>query len=206
MTRGLLIVDVQVDFCEGGALAVEGGSAVASEITRLLRNRPGLYTHIYASQDWHNPLPDTNGGHFAEPDSEPDYVNTWPVHCVARTPGAQYHPDLDLGVTRMPVITIRKGRGRPDYSAFQGTTAMGANPLAFRMSMDQVTSLDVVGIATDYCVYQSALRATQLTDSERLREVRVITDLTAGVAASSTQAALSDLAFKGAKLITTNYL
>jgi len=202
MTRALLIVDVQNDFCEGGALAVAGGNEVARRVAELLMDRPGLYTRIFASQDWHNPMPDLNGGHFAPEGEDPNYVDTWPVHCVAGTTGADIHPVLMPVLSGGRVISIRKGQGRPDYSAFQGQ-AEGGTPVAFALGVEQVTSLDIVGIATDHCVYQSALHAVKLP---QLREVRAVTDLTAGVSVATTQAALVDMEHMGVKLTTTSYL
>jgi nicotinamidase/pyrazinamidase len=204
MTRGLLIVDVQIDFCEGGALAVSGGNAVAQGVARLLTERPGLYTTVFASQDWHNPLPDTNGGHFAAPGEAPDYVNTWPVHCVAGTRGAKLHPDLAPALAMSGAMSIQKGQGRPDYSAFQGHNPYGRQSLSWELGEWQVTSLDIVGIATDHCVRASALDALNL--GYRLREVRLITDLMAGVDEAASQDALDSLTEAGAQVITTSYL
>ena len=203
MNRGLLIVDVQRDFCEGGALAVTGGAAVAKGISDLLGKDPG-YRRIFTSQDWHNPLPDLNGGHFAAPGEDPDYVNTWPVHCVAGTEGADFHQDLLLGWEGTPVIKVHKGQGRPDYSAFQGYGVTVDESLPGLIQAAGINALDVVGIATDYCVYQSSLDALKLLP--QLSEVRILADLTAGVAADSTQAALADLTRLGAKVDYTPYL
>ena len=115
-TRALIVVDVQNDFCEGGALAVSGGSAVARAVTGYLAQQADRYAVVVATRDWHAPLPDTNDGHFAV-GAEPDYVSTWPVHCVAGTPGAGYHPDLQLPER---TVHVRKGQGRQDYSGFEG--------------------------------------------------------------------------------------
>ena len=187
-TRALFIIDVQNDFTEGGALGVAGGAVVASGISRLLAD--ARYEHVFASRDWHDADND-NGGHFAG-DASPDFVSTWPVHCVAGTGGADYHPELVLPPT---AIHVRKGQGVPAYSIFEGTTDDGA-------SVDEVlerlgvTDIDVVGIATDYCVLASAEDALDAG-----RRVRVFTDLVAGVAAESSAAALADLADKGAVVI-----
>jgi nicotinamidase/pyrazinamidase len=207
MTRGLLIVDIQQDFCEGGALAVAGGNAVAQRVGALLEDRPGLYTHIFASQDWHNPMPDLNGGHFAPEGEQPDYVNTWPVHCVAGTPGAELHPALDWAFTGTPdhVALIRKGQGRPDYSAFQGASLVAGRSLASMLQVADVTSLDVVGLATDHCVQASTLHALQYAPI-RLQEVRVVTNLCAGVDLDASRAALLGLQEQGAKLTSTAFL
>jgi len=205
--RGLLIVDVQRDFCEGGALAVTGGAQVARDIsTKIMAAHQDRYSRIYVSQDWHDPLPSLNGGHFAAPGTDPDYVTTWPVHCVSGTEGSQLHPELVLGWEGTPIKVIRKGQGRPDYSAFQGRTARGNAPLSYQLGVDQIEALDVVGIATDYCVKESALHALGLVRSQRLAQVRVITDLVAGVALQSSQDALAQLEQQGAVLTTTALL
>ena len=88
MTRALIIVDVQNDFCEGGSLAVKGGADVARGISEYIEDQQGRFDFIVATQDWHvDP-----GSHFSE---DPDFVDSWPVHCVAGTPGAELHPELD---------------------------------------------------------------------------------------------------------------
>jgi nicotinamidase/pyrazinamidase len=183
---------VQNDFTEGGALAVEGGAAVAAGITGYLRSRPDEYDVVFASRDWHHG-DDDNGGHFAT-DAPPDFVDTWPRHCVAGEPGAQYHPALD---TTLIDVHVRKGQGRPAYSIFEGTTDAGGG-LSDALDDLGVTDVDLAGIATDYCVRASALDAIAAG-----RHVRVLTDLVAGVAAASSQAALTELAAAGAELVTT---
>src|SRR4051794_11761299 len=120
MARALFIVDVQNDFTEGGALGVEGGAAVAAGITEYLRQSPDAYDEVIASRDWHHGT-DDNGGHFATTEP-PDFVVTWPRHCVAGTPGAEYHPALD---TSLIDVHVRKGQGFPAYSIFEGTTDDG---------------------------------------------------------------------------------
>ncbi|MEO5920134.1 MAG: isochorismatase family protein, partial [Pseudolysinimonas sp.] len=120
MTRALFVIDVQRDFTEGGALGVEGGAAVAAGITDYLRAHPDDYDVVFASRDWHDGDND-NGGHFAT-DAAPDFVVTWPRHCVAGEPGAEYHPALD---TTLVDVHVRKGQGRPAYSIFEGTTEAG---------------------------------------------------------------------------------
>jgi nicotinamidase/pyrazinamidase len=188
--RGLLIVDVQNDFCEGGALGVEGGQAVAAGISAWLRNHAHDYAVILASRDWHNG-DDDNQGHFAADGAEPDYVSTWPVHCVAGTPGADYHPDLELGAV---THHITKGQGKPAYSLFEGIGEDGQSATGI-LSHAGVGSLDVVGIATDYCVRSSALDAKKAGF-----EVRVLTDLVAAVAESSGTATLRELSQAGVTL------
>jgi nicotinamidase/pyrazinamidase len=192
MTRALFIIDVQNDFTEGGALGVTGGAAVAAGISELLHSHPGRYDHVFASRDWHNADGD-NGGHFAT-DAPPDFVTTWPVHCVAETPGAEYHPALD---TQPVGVHVRKGQGVPAYSIFEGTTDDGST-VADKLDELGVLDIDVVGIATDYCVRASALHAV-----EHGRHVRVLTDLVAGVAPESSDAALIELGHAGVELVNS---
>jgi len=190
MTRALVIVDVQNDFTEGGALGVQGGAAVAAAITEHLRAHPDDYDVVIASRDWHDADND-NGGHFAV-DGAPDFVTTWPPHCMAGTDGAEYHPDIDTGLID---IHVRKGQGVPAYSIFEGTTDDGRR-LVTALDELGVTDVDVVGIATDYCVLASARDA--LAAGHR---VRVLSDLVAGVAPETSAAALRDLAAAGAEVV-----
>ncbi|MBX3116579.1 MAG: isochorismatase family protein [Cryobacterium sp.] len=189
MTRALFIIDVQNDFTEGGALGVDGGAAVAAGITEYLEANSSRYDQVFASRDWHDGDND-NGGHFAL-DAEPDFVSTWPVHCVAGTEGAEYHSALKLAED---TIHIRKGQGVPAYSIFEGTADDGSS-VADKLQELGIDSVDVVGIATDYCVRASALGAI-----EHGQEVTVLTDLIAGVAPESSEAALAELAHAGAKI------
>jgi nicotinamidase/pyrazinamidase len=189
MTRGLFIVDVQNDFTEGGALGVKGGAAVAAGISRYLAEHPRRYDAVFASRDWHDAVND-NGGHFAT-GKAPDFVTTWPVHCVADTPGADYHPDLDTGHV---TVHVRKGQGRPAYSLFEGTTDDGET-VPQKLRELGVTDVDVVGIATDYCVLASARDAIDAGLG-----VTVFSDLVAGVAEDSSERALADLAAAGATI------
>ncbi|MCS3443809.1 isochorismatase family protein [Microbacterium phyllosphaerae] len=188
MSRALLIVDVQNDFTEGGALAVEGGDAVASAVSVFLEAHADDYDVIVASRDWHDPDGD-NGGHFAE---APDFVDTWPVHCVAGTNGAEYDPLL---VVDAVTHHVQKGQGKPAYSMFEGATEAGDTVAAILTSAG-VLSADVVGIATDHCVRASALDAIA-----HGVQVRILTDLVAGVAPEPSEAALAELAHAGAALI-----
>lgn len=188
MSRALLIVDVQNDFTEGGALAITGGDAVASAVSGFLAAHAGDYDMVIASRDWHHPEGD-NGGHFAD---EPDFVDTWPVHCVAGTPGAEYDPLLTVDAV---THHVQKGYGMPAYSMFEGTTADEVAVIAL-LAESGVLDADVVGLATDHCVRASALDAIA-----HGVHVRVLTDLVAGVSPESSQAALAELAHAGAQLI-----
>ena len=182
MARALLIIDVQNDFTEGGALGVDGGAAVAAGITEYLKGHASHYDVVIASRDWHDGDND-NGGHFAV-DAAPDFVVTWPRHCVSGTPGAEYHPALDA--SRIGVH-VKKGQGRPAYSIFEGVTQDG-EPLPALLAERGIEDVDVVGIATDYCVRASALDALDFGAS-----VRVLEDLVAGVAPTTSAAAVDEL-------------
>lgn len=188
--RALLVVDVQNDFCEGGALAVAGGAAVAERISEHIRSHTGDYAIMIASRDWHDGDSD-NGGHFAPEGAKPDFVQTWPVHCVGGTEGAEYHPAL---VLEERTHHVKKGQGIPAYSMFEGTTDTGDTVESLLKSAG-ITSVDVVGIATDYCV-----RATGLDSLGTGLSVRVLTDLVAAVSADSGQRALEELSDAGAVL------
>lgn len=166
----LIVVDVQNDFCEGGALGVDGGAAVAAGIAAFVRSQGGRYDRVLASQDWHRGDTD-NGGHFAVPPAAPDFADTWPVHCVAGTPGAALHPELE-GLARLEIA--HKGYGVPSYSALEwAVVATGESVQELLSEGDRV---DVVGLAYDFCV-----RATALGAAAAGASVRVLRDLTAAV-------------------------
>jgi nicotinamidase/pyrazinamidase len=191
MTRALFLIDVQNDFTEGGALGVTGGAAVAAGLTEYLRANAGDYDVVIASRDWHHG-DDDNGGHFAS--GEPDFVDTWPPHCVGGTPGAEYHPALDVSLVD---VHVKKGQGVPAYSIFEGTTDDGED-LIDVLDARGIDEVHVAGIATDYCVLASARDALDAG-----RRVTVLTDLVAGVAPESSAAALAELAGSGAELRAT---
>jgi len=190
MSRALFIIDVQNDFTEGGALGVDGGAAVAAGITDYLAEHGERYDLVVASRDWHNP-DDDNGGHFAT-DAEPDFVTTWPKHCMAGTSGAEYHPALDTSAVH---VHIRKGQGVPAYSIFEGTDDSG-DSIAEVLARHGITDIDIAGLATDYCVRASALDAI-----EHGRHVRVLRDLIAGVASETSEAAIAELGHAGAAIV-----
>jgi nicotinamidase/pyrazinamidase len=181
MTRALIVVDVQNDFCEGGSLAVAGGTAVAGAISAHIADAG--YDHVVATRDHHvDP-----GHHFAE---QPDFLETWPAHCVVGTGGVELHPALDRG----PLEAIfDKGEYAAAYSGFEGV-ADGV-PLAQWLRERGVDAVDVVGIATDHCV-----RATALDAVASGFATRVVLPLTVGVAEASTEAALEQLRTAGVEL------
>lgn len=189
-SRGLIVVDVQNDFVEGGSLGVAGGREVAGRISEHLAAHAGDYAVIAASRDWHH-AGDSNGGHFHQPGEDPDYVTTWPVHCVQGQAGSEYAPELATDAVTHHVV---KGMGVPAYSAFEGITDAGERLLDVLRAAG-VTELDVTGIATDYCV-----RATALDAREAGFEVRLLAGLHAGVAPESSAAALDEMATAGVEV------
>jgi nicotinamidase/pyrazinamidase len=183
VTRALIVVDVQNDFCEGGSLAVAGGAAVATAISRHARTAAADYAHVVATRDHHvDP-----GGHFSE---QPDFLETWPAHCVVGTGGVELHPNLDRG----PIEAVfDKGEHAAAYSGFEGATdGVGLTEWLRGHGVDAV---DVVGIATDHCV-----RATALDAAGAGFATRVLLPLTAGVTEASTAAALAQLRTAGVEL------
>lgn len=192
MARALIVVDVQNDFCEGGSLAVSGGADVAFRIGTLLHEwheaEPGLhrYGYVVATRDHHvDP-----GDHFSE---TPDFVNSWPRHCVAGTDGVGFHPNLDP----QPFDAIfDKGEYAAAYSGFEGKNQDGEG-LADWLRHKGITEVDVCGIATDYCV-----RATALDAKNEGFRTTVLAGLTAGVAPTSTEQTLVDLQAAGVTVTT----
>ena len=182
--RALIIVDVQNDFCEGGSLAVAGGGAVARAISTLLKSRNHRYDHVVASQDFHiDP-----GSHFSE---HPDYFDSWPPHCVVGSSGARFHPDLDTGAIE---TVFRKGEHAAAYSGFEGADENGT-PLADWLRASDVDQVDVVGIATDYCV-----RATAADAARAGFKTQVLLGLTAGADPRTTAEAIASLKRGGVEI------
>jgi nicotinamidase/pyrazinamidase len=184
VVRALLVIDVQNDFTEGGSLAVKGGNVTATAITAHARDHRSQYALIIASRDWHSPTGD-NGGHFA---AKPDGVSTWPPHCVQGTTGAAYNPAIE---TALIDVQIYKGDGVPAYSAFEGQTPGGAT-LDSVLSKARVSHVDIVGIATDYCV-----RATALDGLNKGYTVTVLSNLCVGVKPDTSIAAIREMADAG---------
>jgi nicotinamidase/pyrazinamidase len=183
--RALVIVDVQNDFCEGGSLAVAGGGEVARAISQYLDS--GGYDHVVASRDFHiDP-----GRHFS---AHPDFVDSWPRHCVVGTGGADFHPDLD---TSHIETVFSKGAHEAAYSAFEGADEAGT-PLAAWLRERGVDELDVVGIATDYCV-----RATTISAAQEGFRTRVLLGLTAGVDPTTTAESIDAMRAAGAQVTGT---
>jgi nicotinamidase/pyrazinamidase len=182
--RALIIVDVQNDFCEGGSLPVAGGSAVVRAINGYWATGPD-YQHVVATKDFHiNP-----GDHFSD---HPDYSSSWPPHCVAGSPGSDFHPDLDTG----PIEAVfRKGAYTAGHSGFEGVDENGT-PLLDWLRRREVDEVDVVGIATDHCVRSTAEDAARAGFA-----TRVLLDLTAGTAAESTADAIAEMRTAGIAVV-----
>ncbi len=195
--RALVVVDVQNDFCEGGSLAVAGGTGVAHRIAEYLRAQQGTYAAVAGTRDWHvDP-----GSHFAPTPPGPDFVDTWPQHCVVGTSGADSHPALADAITDGLIEAwFHKGEHTAAYSGFEGcldgAAAGGAVALADWLRQKGVSEVDVVGIATDHCV-----RATALDAVREGLATRVLLDLTAAVAKETTRAALAELSGAGVMLL-----
>ena len=193
MRQGLIVVDVQNDFCEGGSLAVEGGASVASDIGELLHHwsrkdpKAPPYEVAVATKDHHvDP-----GTHWAPRGEAPDYVDTWPVHCKVGTDGEAFHPNLDP----QPFDAVfLKGDHAAAYSGFEGADRDGT-PLADWLRAHEVEHVDVCGLATDHCV-----RATALDAVSNGFSTRVLIDLCAGVAPDSTERALDQMRGAGVQL------
>lgn len=191
MTRALIVTDVQNDFCEGGSMGVDGGAAVAQAITELVGTDKagGRYSVVVATKDWHvDP-----GDHFADPVAGPDFVDTWPPHCVADTDGAAFHDKLTIAVDEV----FLKGRHTASYTGFDGGAASDETVLLGPWLADRgITEVDVVGIATDHCV-----RATALDAVDNGLTTRVLLDHCAGVALDSTINAIEEMKAAGIHLV-----
>jgi nicotinamidase/pyrazinamidase len=183
VSKALIVVDVQNDFCEGGSLAVAGGAAVAAGISALLATAD--YPVVAATRDAHR----DPGDHFSD---HPDYVDHWPPHCVVGTAGAEFHPNLDP--QRIDAV-FDKGAYQAAYSGFEGSDAEGQS-LADWLRDHDVDAVDVVGIATDHCV-----RATALDAAEAGFDTTVLLEHTAGVAPATVDAALEEMDAAGVHLV-----
>lgn len=214
MAQALIIVDVQNDFCEGGALAVEGGAQLAADLSEFLEDQHAEFDAVVATQDWHiDP-----GSHFSQ---SPDFARSWPVHCVAGTPGAELHEDLDTDYIEARFL---KGLYDDGYSGFEGRlgdperVGILEGEKGIKVEPEDVTSADspdldswlqereidavtIVGIATDHCV-----RATALDAAENDYAVRVITDLTAGVDEQKIAETLSEFREADIELVSLDEL
>ena len=175
MSRALIIVDVQNDFCEGGSLAVEGGAELAGAISEYVDAHHGQFDHVVATQDWHiDP-----GAHFSD---DPDFVDSWPKHCVAGTRGAELHPDLD---TEYIQAYFRKGQYTAAYSGFEGLLAPddavpsgdrkpGAMPVAGGSSGSAAGAGDAEAAGSDFAAGEDAIGLDDWLQSHDVEEVVVV--------------------------------
>lgn len=190
--NALVVVDVQRDFCEGGSLPVPGGEACAARVSEYLARSRGSYAAVAATQDWHID-PD---GHFGDP---PDWVDSWPVHCLADSSGAEFHPNLGSMVEVPQVFdkVFRKGQYAAAYSGFEGRNDEGVL-LPEWLAVRQIGSVDVVGIATSACV-----KATALGARKNGFRTRVLLDLCADLAepAGITATTVAELTENGVEVV-----
>jgi nicotinamidase/pyrazinamidase len=185
-TSALLVVDIQKDFCAGGALAAPGGDEIIPAVNRHIADARSRDMPVYATRDWHPPAT----SHFKE------YGGVWPPHCVQGTQGAQFHRNLKLPPD---AIVVNKGVDpeRHGYSAFEGHTSVG-KALLDDLRDRHITRVYLTGIATDYCVRESALDALKAG-----LEVRVVADAIAGIDArpGDAQRALDEISAAGAQIV-----
>ncbi|QCB94465.1 isochorismatase family protein [Cellulomonas shaoxiangyii] len=188
--RALVVVDVQPTFCEGGALGVAGGNAVAEGVARYAAEHRDRYDLVVTTQDWHvDP-----GAHFSD---TPDYVDSWPPHAVVGTAEAELHPALaDL----RPDVSVKKGEYAAAYSGFEGLDLDG-RALGTILLEAGVTDVDVVGIAESHCV-----RATTIDALGLGMRARVLTDLTVPVTPEQGEAARAAMTEAGAELVDSSAL
>lgn len=176
--KALIIVDVQNDFIEGGSLAVSGGEKVANSIASYLADNHEHYDLTVTTQDWHiDPK-----GHFSD---QPDYIDTWPPHCLARHKGSELHHTLTETLTTLPHERVYKGEYTAAYSGFEGASgALDEEPddniwvatLHQILKEYKITEIHIVGLAYDYCVKQTAIDG-----AGRQYDTRIIRPLTASI-------------------------
>ncbi|PZU43318.1 MAG: nicotinamidase [Arsenicicoccus sp.] len=184
MSRALIIVDVQHDFCEGGSLPVTGGIAVATAISAYVASHGQDYAAIVATADWHvDP-----GEHWAT-QGEPDFAASWPVHCKVGTQGADFRPELGPALEHVQEV-FRKGEHEAAYSGFEGTAYVHGQLVGLGdwLRGRGITEVDVCGIATDHCV-----RATALDARREGLDTTLLLDLCAGVAPDTTERAVREM-------------
>lgn len=196
--RALIVVDVQNDFVEGGAMGVDGGKAVAAKISKMMEKEYDKYDIAVSTQDWHKP-DDDNGGHFS---ANPDFKNTWVEHCIAGSEGAEFASPVDSSMFN---ANFKKGYGTPSYSGFEGVIellrlgehVLGQTLLQEYLDDQEVTIVDIVGIATDHCVLATALDAIKAG-----YEVNVLSEYT--VAVGDKESALQEMEKAGVNVVREN--
>lgn len=182
-TDALIVTDVQVDFCPGGALGVRGGDEIVPIVNKLIPR----FEHVVYTRDWHP------ADHVSFSD-KPEFVDkSWPVHCVQDTPGAQFHPDLHVPEGAW-IVSKGTHPEREAYSAFEGTD------LAKELERRAIDRIFVCGIATDYCVKNTVLDARRIG----LQAV-LVEDAVRGVDVppGSAQKAIDEMKEAGVQVITS---
>ncbi len=192
MRNALLLVDLQNDFVEGGSLPVPGGKVLVAQVSRHLRHFRTEYEFVVATRDYH----EDPGDHFAD---QPDFVNTWPKHCVIGTPGAAFcAPILNLVREKYIQAVVDKGRHGAAYSGFEATDARG-HPLFDVLRDARVDHIDICGLITEYTV-----RATALDARKREFQVRVLVNLCAAADPQAGQRALEEMKAAGCQLMAAS--
>lgn len=148
----LVIVDVQNDFCEGGALPVSGGNAVAEAIADFVETSGHNYNLILFTADWHTSPPSSNGAPV--PDS-PDFIDPWPAHCIKNTRGAAFHDAIGR-IPKYREDIFRKSQEHANYSGLHGINSNG-DTLAEVLKFSEIKHVDIVGIAGEFCIKYTAL-------------------------------------------------
>jgi nicotinamidase/pyrazinamidase len=181
----LIVVDPNRDFCEGGSLAVPGADLAVGNVAEHIKHLGGRYDLVITTSDWHiDP-----GAHFSD---TPDYINSWPVHCVAGSEGAQLHWALsDVAFDEV----VYKGHHAAAYSGFEGVTNSGQT-LAEVLNAAGIRWVSICGLATDYCVKATAIDAL----AEGLG-VSLLTSLCAGITPEGTAAAQDWLVTRGVGIV-----
>jgi len=207
MKSALLLIDLQNDFCPGGALAVTDGDAVIAIANQAIDacKRQGM--SVVASQDWH---PSSHGSFAANAGKEPWTLGEldglpqvcWPVHCVQGEPGAEFHPHLNSDAVDH---VVQKGQkdNIDSYSAFFDNAHRASTTLHNLLQQAQVERVIVMGLATDYCVKYTVLDALELG-----YEVAVLAEGCRGVNLNEqdSQHAIEQMQHAGATLITLSAL
>ena len=184
--RALIIVDVQNDFTEGGALEIAGGDEVAYQIGAYLGKTRDRYALVVTTQDWHI-------------DPKDDHFTIYPAHCVAESPGAGLDPELSRGagceITELVDVQVHKGQYAGDLSGFRGVDESG-KPLGKLLGEHAIQAVDVCGLAEDVCV------AATIRDALGARlPARLLTDLSRATSPGSAKATELDLTSSGAEVI-----
>ncbi len=184
--HALLIVDLQPTFCEGGSLPVAGGNRVAEKIASFVLNEK-KYQCVITTQDWHI-APD---GHFS---TSPNYIDTWPEHGLADSDEAQLHPALNKVIDKVSNM-VKKGKYAAAYSGFEGVNDDEIS-LDLILKAKGVTHVDIVGLALDYCVKETAIDSVKYG-----YQTRVLTYLSAAVAPEVIDETVTELKQAGVKVV-----